>query len=470
MFDMSKEKSTDPGIQFGVIGNSEIYADNVVLGAERGHGFAAEKANHLYDLFSGKDAKIIGGDNVKNGADRLVNGVQLQTKYCASGSKCIAECFENGKIKYFNSDGSPMIIEVPSDKYNSAVQAMENRIKTGQVPGVTDPAVAKEIVKEGAFTYAQARNIAKFGTIESITYDAVNGISIAGTSMGISAAITFAYSVWNGKDYESALQSACISGLNVGGVTWVSGVLSSQIGRTGIEKSLRPLTDYVVQKMGPKAAAWIANGLRGSSSSIYGAAAMNNVSKILRGNIVTGAITTLVLSAADITRLVRGHISGSQAFKNITTTAVSVAAGTGGWLGGAAIGTAILPGIGTVVGGILGGVLAGMAGAQASKTVLDYFIEDDAKEMLRIFEEVFIIQAQDFLLSELEIESVSKSFEGIDMPSVLREMYASEDRNKFAEDLFLSKIIEIVQRRAVIRLPSDEELLREVGIIIEQVV
>ena len=204
---MSKKETI--GTAAGVAGSSENYSDNVVFGASRGHGFAGEKANHLYDLFSGKDAKIVGGDNAKNGADRLVDGVNIQTKYCKTGSKCISECFEGGELKYINSDGSPMQIEVPSDKYESAIQSMENRIKNGQVPGVSDPEMAKEIVRKGTFTYEQVRNIAKFGTIESLTYDAVNGIKLAGTAMGISAAVSFAVSLWNGEDWEKTLETSC---------------------------------------------------------------------------------------------------------------------------------------------------------------------------------------------------------------------------------------------------------------------
>ncbi|MDK4563980.1 hypothetical protein QG053_02740 [Kingella kingae] len=73
--------------------SAENFADNVVLNAARGHGFAAEKANHLYDKFTGKNAHLVGGDNAKNGADRLVDGIQIQTKFCNGGGKCIAECF-----------------------------------------------------------------------------------------------------------------------------------------------------------------------------------------------------------------------------------------------------------------------------------------------------------------------------------------------------------------------------------------
>lgn len=57
----------------------------------------------------------------KNGADRLVDNQYIQTKYCSSASKSIAECFENKTFRYFDAEGKPMQIEVPSDQYESAV-------------------------------------------------------------------------------------------------------------------------------------------------------------------------------------------------------------------------------------------------------------------------------------------------------------------------------------------------------------
>ena len=100
---------------------------------------------------------MIGGDNERNGPDRLVDGVQIQSKYCSSGANCIAECFEDGKFRYFNADNSPMQIEVPSDMYEAAVKAMEERIRSGQMKGVSDPAKAREVARKGHFTYAQAK-------------------------------------------------------------------------------------------------------------------------------------------------------------------------------------------------------------------------------------------------------------------------------------------------------------------------
>ena len=467
---MKKEEVT--GIGAGVSGSAENYAANVKFGSERGHGFAAEKANHLKDVWTGKDANIIGDDNAKNGADRLVDGVKIQTKYCKTGSKCISECFESNTFRYLNSDGTPMQIEVPSDKYDSAVQAMENRIKNGQIPGVSDPGKAKEIVRRGAFTYEQVRNIARFGTVQSLTYDAVNGIRLAGTSMGISAALSFAVAVWNGEDWEKALKGACHTGLKVGGIAWVSSVIAAQLGRTGIEQGLRGATDWVVKGMGTKAASVLANSLR-SGSSIYGAAATNHLSKLLRGNIVTGIVTTLVISSADFARLFRGRVSGAQVFKNVATTASGVAGGTGGWMAGAAAGAAFgsaFPVVGTAVGGIIGAFAGGTAASKVVKTALDKFIEDDAKKMLTIVEKVFGELASDYLLSKDEAKKVIQDFQKKDLPDTLRDMCASNNRKGFARRLLEPLMEKLAKNRKLIQLPSDKEILQKTGQIIEEMI
>lgn len=472
--EVKNDASFYAGQAAGTTGSSMNYADNVIFNAERGHGFAAERANHLHDVFTGKDATVVGGDNAKNGADRLVDGVYIQTKYCRTGSKCVAEAFDEGGYRYWNSDGSPMQLEVPSDKYDDAVKAMQERIKKGKVKNVTDPDQAKDIVRKGSYTYEQARNIARFGTIESITYDAVNGIKIAGTAMGISSAISFAVKLWNGEAWDVALKSACYDGLKVGGVAWVSSILTAQLGRTGIEQSLRGTTDWIVNQMGSKATAWLANGLR-SGSNIYGAAAANYVSKLLRGNVVTGVVTTLVLSSADFVRLFDGKMSGAQVFKNVTRTAAGVAGGTGGWMGGAAAGAALgsmVPIIGTAAGGIIGGILGSIAGGSAATAaaggVLDSFIEDDAKKMLRILESVFGELAFDYLLSEKEAKSVIEKIQAMDLPAFLRDMYASDSHQGFAREKIEPMMEKIAKNRAPVRLPSNEELVAGAGRVIEE--
>ncbi|ENB0635235.1 hypothetical protein ABG649_004828, partial [Escherichia coli] len=42
----------------------------------QGHGFAAERGNHIVDRVRLKNARILGDNNARNGADRLVSGTE----------------------------------------------------------------------------------------------------------------------------------------------------------------------------------------------------------------------------------------------------------------------------------------------------------------------------------------------------------------------------------------------------------
>lgn len=59
-----------------------------------------------------------------------------------------------------------MQIEVPKDQYEAAVSRMEVMIREGKIPGVKDPAEAKNIVRKGNLTYNQAKNLANEQDIE----------------------------------------------------------------------------------------------------------------------------------------------------------------------------------------------------------------------------------------------------------------------------------------------------------------
>ena len=464
------------GVIYGNVSNASTLYGMDKFNTPRGHGFAAERANHLYDKLSGKNANIVGDDNLKWGADRVVDGLSIQSKYCNSGSKCIQECFQDGKFKYMNPDGSLMQIEVPSDKYDAAVQAMENRIKNGQVPGVTDPSEAKTIVRKGHFTYQQARNIAKAGTVESIAFDAVNGTVIATNAFGISATLTFAVSIWNGEDFEVALKSATYSGLKVGGTTFVTAVLSSQLSKAGLNSALVGSSEAIVNMIGPKASALLVNAFR-SGTNIYGAAAMKSAAKMIRGNAITGAVSIVVLSSVDVVNIFRGRVSGAQLFKNIANTTSTVAGGTAGWVGGAAAGAAVgsvIPIIGTTVGGIVGGLLGSFAGGsvagKVSNTVLSEFIEDDADEMVLIIEKVFTKMAEDYLLSQKEAENIIDYLKEDLTGSTLKDMFASSNREEFAHELLISNVErEVNNRKLIKKLPSQEELQKGLRSVLEEI-
>lgn len=447
----------------GMQDSAAIYADNVVFGSRQGHGFAFEKANHEADKWAGKDAHLVGGNNAKNGADRLVDGQLIQSKCCSSGSKCIAETFDKdtGLFRYLDSNGRPMQIEVPSDMYDDAVEALAERIKKGQVPGVKNPAEASNIVRKGRFTYKQACNIAKAGTVEGLAYDAANGVKLAGTAMGITALLTFAVGIWQGKSRNEALDAACFNGICVGGTSLVTSILTAQVGRTGIENTLRTGTDWAVKQLSPKVVEALANAFR-NGNNIYGAAAANHVSKLLRGQIAVAAIVTTVLTVDDFIALFSRQISGTQAFKNICKTAVGVASGSAGFWGGAALGAkagaSLGPtgaAVGSVAGGIIGATAGGWSGSKLVNTGLDAVIDDDAIAIGALMERTFGQLAEDYLLSEKEAEEAIADFRVLDMESTVRDIYASDNRENYTYDLMLPFFERVaIQRPPVFRPPK----------------
>ncbi|WP_312196950.1 hypothetical protein [Stutzerimonas chloritidismutans] len=428
--DNKPKRTIDPevtaGLGAGSMESANLYSDQVRFNASGGHGFAAEQGNHLADKLKLKDAIIVGDDNALNGADRVVNGVNIQSKYCATGSRCINSCFDkDGNFRYINSDNSIMQIEVPSDKYEAAVQSMRAKIEAGKIPGVTDPDKATEIVRKGNLTYKQAVNIAKFGTFESITFDAINGIKVGAIAGSLSATIAFGHAILTGKAPKEALQHAAWAGLKVGGTALAISVVTSQLGRTAFEQAFRKVSLKIVEKLSDKVVHALVRAMTGKA--LTGAAAQKTLAKLLRGNLATLVVTTTIMTVPDVIRIVRGRISGAQLTKNLTTTTVGIGAGYAGWMAGAAYGTLLLPGAGTIVGGAIGSIGASLAAGKASSVVMDQLIIDDSVAMQVIFEQQLILVATDYLLSSEEVDLIVQQIIKYGFDKFLMELHATEE-------------------------------------------
>ena len=77
----------------------------------------------------GRKASVVGDNNAKNGADRIVDGISIQTKYYTTGKGAINACFDkDGKFRYL-INGKPIQIEVPKDKYDEAVQTLAHYVR-----------------------------------------------------------------------------------------------------------------------------------------------------------------------------------------------------------------------------------------------------------------------------------------------------------------------------------------------------
>ena len=180
------------------------------------------------------------------------------------------------------------------------------------------------------------------------------------------------------------------------------------------------------------------------------------MAKLLRTNAITGAVSVVVLSIGDVTNIFRGRISGGQLIKNVTNTTASVA---GGAAAGAALGS-IVPGIGTAIGGVIGGIAGAVGGGAVSSkisgAVMDAFIENDADKMVRIIQEVFTVLAEEYLITQREAEVITDRLKDVLTGSVIKDMFASKDRELYARELLLPYFEAIALGRPIVRLPSLE--------------
>lgn len=419
----------------------------------QGHGYAAEQGNNLYDTINGRNAEILGDDNAKNGPDRMVDGQLIQTKYCQNANASVNSGFKNGKYRYLDSNGNPMQLEVPSDQYDEAIRIMEEKIRKGQVPGCKNPKDASKIIRKGNITLKQAINIAKAGTVESLVFDAVHGAVIGLSAAGISSTIVLARALWNGEDLDTALDIAMYSGIQAGGITFVTSVISSQITKTGVSNLLIEPSNELVKLLPSTVRKQLLAAIR-DGAPIYGAAASKNLAKLLRGNFITQVVTVLVLSSNDIFHYAQGKISGKQLFKEVTTLVSGL---IGGGVGGVLL--APLGPVGVIIGGIIGTGLS----CEAMRRLLNQFIEDDAVKLIEIVNRRLIILANDYLLSKCELDLVVEVLRGCLVYSKLLEMYASKDRIIFADELIEKCINSVIIWRTNILIPDQVSLTKSIS-------
>ena len=438
-----------------------------------GHGEMAEEALTLLDKLQGNEGKVIGRTNEKNGADRIVNGIEIQTKYYNSGKECIKACFDKvtGQFRYQSTNGEPMLIEVPKDKYAEAINEFSKKIIEGKVPGVTNPDDASKYIKKGQLTYNQALNLCKPGTIESLTYDVATGAINCSFAFGITFLSTFMLSYSKSGNKKEALNSAFAAGIQVFGLSFFAHVLAQQVARSTLTQQLIPLSTYIVKSMGYKTVQTIVNAIRSMSgrTAISGAAAMKQMAKILRSNVVTSIITFVVFSVPDTYNIFKKRVSTAQYTKNMLSLVGTMVTAGGGTLAtsvataqiGAATGTTIAPGIGTVI-GIGGGLLGGVVGGTVIKTIGDHIREDDTVIMSRLFNAVITNLIYEYMLSENEINLLIEQLDTI-KPKEFRKLFAyviaANEQEKVIEDFIRHYFEEIICRRSRLSEPKPEDIV-----------
>lgn len=342
-----------------------------------GHGFAAEDANAMYDRFHGKKVEMCGRDNSLNGADRIVDGVKIQTKYCQNANGSFNKAFDlvTGQYRY-----TGMKLEVPSDQYYEIVAKMREAIAQGKVPGITDPNQASQIVVKGHYTYAQARNIAKAGNLDSIKFDVQTQAVACAFACGISAGITFFIELRKGASTGDALKEAAKVGGKTAGIAMLGGVAAQQFLRTQVgrncaaaaTKAFKPIVQAGMKtEIGKTVLTKTASAVAGKS--VAGAAATNVLTKAARTNAVVSGVMFVATTIPDVVDACRGKISAGQCAENVACNASGVGGGWAGASAGAAVGSVIYPGIGTAVGGLIGGIAGGMGASLGVRKLISLF-------------------------------------------------------------------------------------------------
>ena len=419
------------------------------FGGGQGHGHVGEQAGTVLDRFLDKRAVALGSSHTKNGADRLVNGVNIQTKYSRTPGKTIGQAFTNEGARYLNPNGSMMVIEVPRDQYNQGVKLMGQKIKEGKVPNETNPANAKRYVKKGALTYEQAQIATHSiferkstitttdGSTRTVSFtekmiysaggDFLTGASIAIPTSIVTSVWVFCTNRWQGVDEKLAVKNALKSGIRPMLMAGTVYMFSSQFAGVQINNLAKRQVISAAEKVQIK-------------------------NEIAQRHFGRGMTVLMVATAVgpDVIDVLRGRISVKKKKKNavVTASGISVGAAIGGALG------SVVPIIGTAVGTVLGGT----AGSYISKKILDKFVEDDAVLMIMIAREEFIETVMVVGLSQEEFRNIlKKTFMHSKINKTLKDMFASGEPRTYIHNLFLELVIDTYKQR---ELPSETELLK----------
>lgn len=422
--------------------NHKIFADG-----GQGHGFAAENANTYIDKLSGKSASTIGDDNKKDGADRFVNGELIQTKYCATGRRSVNAAFHgDGDYRYFDDNGRPMLLEVPKDQYDDAVRAFAEKIKEGKVPGVTDPEKAKEIITKGNITYDQARNITKFGTIESISYDLAEGVVVGLKSASISFGITAAIYFINTRDKKQAIKVATLQAGKTFSRSLSIYVTVQQLHR--LSSVQRALGVIDVSNLSPSFRTILGDG--------FGVSSTSGINKALRGTVITSAVLIAIATGPDLVKMIRGRISGAQFLKNAAVVSSSVVGGTIGSIAGGALFSPFGP-AGMVAGRVVGGMVGGTVSAFIVNKVSGKLMEADSQKMLRVVKDQFEYLATTFMFTREEVDNVNQNLEKIITPDFLENMYANYDNRYAIANLGMKPLfVSVIKQRKKLSIEAQD--------------
>ncbi len=422
----------------------------------QGHGYAAEYGNNTIDRFLGRqvvnEAQNLdsSGRQIKDGADRIVNGIPIQTKYINSSSGFIEEVVSDGKLRYMQ-DGVPMQLEVPRDKYDGDVAALQRKIDKGEIAGIAPGSNAKDFIRKGHLTYDQAYMVKQALTIQGMAIDTLNAFNLGKDAAVANFIIHFAIESWNGKSAENAVRASLQAGGKELGHSVLVNVLVQQFSRdnfanlfqrnfvggekagyVGIDNPIYKLSDFVAEKVQTSALAETEIGK------------YLGLDKVDAYQVINTAAVVCVTYGPDIIKAIEGKISGKQLFKNSVVATASLGVGKFAVVFAEKVLNMTTGGVGAAIVSILGS----MFGGYAAKRILDNYIQDDSVRMFIVLKKEFLDVTMQVNLSQEELLLIADNTIGAENVSdVLKEMYISGKEKQYARDLVMSVTIVVIARR-----------------------
>lgn len=337
---------------------------------------------------------------------QLQQGQLIHDVYCPTVEQTIAICESQFVMLH---EQQTAYFEVPFEQFDEVYRHFHEN----------------DAIKKGTFTYIQVFHIARTGNIHQLKILEDGRIYFADESINMSTAISFAQSKWNGATREEAVENAVLTGLTVIGEAFAEDIITIQIKRANVAEHmyLGEVLKDAVRKNGAKAV------IKKMATK-----ATKKAITLTNANMMTGARVTGVMSSVDIVRTIKAEMLPGQLFKKVSKTVASV---TDSRIGGS--------------------LLANKMG----KKILDFFIKEDAIEMLEIFKAELAVAAEMFLLNEQELRQALNDFNVVyDLNDELRKMYTADDRVAYAKALIENELSRIVKLRMYLQIPTNEELYK----------
>ncbi|MFH5804599.1 hypothetical protein [Alienimonas sp. DA493] len=287
-------------------------------------------------------------------------------------------------------------LEAPAGQREECVRKLAERADLS-------PEEAEARVREGAYAYEQAANLARGGKVEGLAYDPTTDRVVCRAPGGVTETIRRAQTVW-AEAYTEAQDDE----------SWGDGPLG---------------TAAALAERG-------ASAVGGAIGWVWGEAKGRTTKRLARAAFGKNPAVLMFAAGPSVYRaLVTGESSWRQATKDLFEAGAVTAGGAAGAATGAAVGATSLffiPILGPLVGGAVGGLAGGWIGAgfgeRGGQIIADNFAPDDADALRPLAQEELARLAYLHALVPAEVDRLKTAAEALTTEKLLRTWFKLYDR------------------------------------------